>query len=763
MFDITLECIRAVILLYLLVHLVIATRNQTENAKKAWYYVLAGFSLLFFANLLDITDNIDSLSRFVIIGDTPTQAILEKIVGYSLGFLLVTIGMMKWLPAMTTKSKLQTSERKFRLAFETSGIGMVIAAKDGKFLKVNKTLCGMTGYTETELIEMDTLKLTHPDDIKASNQVIENLITGKKTHDTIEKRYIHKDGSTIWAMVSISIVTDENGKIMHFISQINDITSRKKAELKVDQQREYLMTVFETAPTGILLIDDQKIINHINDVAASLVGKQFSEIVGKKPGDCIGCVHSFEAPKGCGNSTSCLKCELNNIINSTLDSGKPTLGKEIESTIYLNGQPVKLWLKISSNIVNIEGKRNVILAIDDITKSKKIHKQLTKEKERADNMVQKADKANKTKSQFLASMSHEIRTPMNSIIGFSDILAEEITSPEHKEYLKIIQNSGNHLLQLINDILDYSKIEAGKMDIDISFCSLQDIFNKVESMMQPFAINKNLVFEFNKNPNIPEKIRTDPARVEQCLINLINNAIKFTDKGHVKVNTSIETIDNKEFVCIDVEDTGIGISPEVQQEIFNSFTQAEQGTAKKQAGTGLGLAITKQLTGLLGGSIRLASTPSKGSTFTMLIPMGLIRKSDKEMNGTESQETDKRKFSASCLVAESNTTNQQLMKILLEKMGLSVTLADSTDDAINKSAQQQFDLIFIDIPLPGTTQIDTPEKIRENAPDTPIIALTANQSQLNENPACDHYLQKPITLQAFEEIAKKYIGRKQPA
>ena len=619
MFDVILECIRAAILLYLLLQLITATRKRTDIQRKGWNCILAGFSLLLFANIMDITDNIESLNRFVIIGDTPIQAILEKIVGYSAGFLLLTIGLIKWLQTMTTRNMLQSSERKFRLAFETSGVGMVMAAMDGRLIKVNKSFCKMTGYSQDELLNRDIISLTHPDDIEISNIVINNLISGLKVHDSIEKKYIHKDRSIIWAIINVSIVTDENGKPSHFVSQISDITKRKETE-------------------NMLII----------------------------------------------------------------------------------------------------------------------------QKNRADKMAAKALSANKGKSQFLASMSHEIRTPMNSIIGFSDILAEEVSSDDHKEYVEHIQNSGNHLLQLINDILDYSKIEAGKMDVDISFSSLQDIIDNVDSMMRPFAEAKNLDFVFTKSPDVPEKIRTDPTRVEQCLINLVNNAIKFTDQGHVKVNTSFEIIDSKEFVCIDVEDTGIGISPKAQQKIFDSFTQADQGTAKKMAGTGLGLAITKQLAELLGGTVRLASKQAEGSTFSILIPVGRKRKdqsTDNDLQYQNTQQNEKLQLSGKCLVAEDEAANQHLMKILLEKMGLSVTLANSPEEAVEKTENTQFDMIFIDLPSvaakPGTL-----EKIRENTHQTPIIALTANPILQEDYTICDKCLQKPISQKKLEETAKDYITKK---
>ncbi|NIA06782.1 MAG: HAMP domain-containing protein [Actinobacteria bacterium] len=233
---------------------------------------------------------------------------------------------------------------------------------------------------------------------------------------------------------------------------------------------------------------------------------------------------------------------------------------------------------------------------------------------------EQAQSANIAKGEFLANMSHELRTPLNGILGFSELLAQEKLTAEQKEFLSIITSSGNVLLAIIQDILDFSKIEAGKLDTEISECSLEEILAGVDSLLRPAATEKGLEFDVSLCGELPSKIKTDSLRLRQCLLNLVNNAIKFTDSGHVHVRVSLEKRRDNSFIRFDVEDTGIGIEPDKQEMIFSSFSQADCSTTRKYGGTGLGLAITKRLAEMLAGEVLLQSEPGKGSVFSLIIP-----------------------------------------------------------------------------------------------------------------------------------------------
>jgi len=387
-------------------------------------------------------------------------------------------------------------------------------------------------------------------------------------------------------------------------------------------------------------------------------------------------------------------------------------------------------------------------------------------------ITDQAKTANKMKSEYLANMSHEIRTPMNAIIGFSDILADEDLTETQKEYIDVIRISGGNLLNLINDILDFSKIESGKLATEIIDCSVSQMLTGIESILLPSAKAKKLDFKVLQCGNIPSQIRTDPYRARQCLINLANNAIKFTEKGHVYINVSIDNIDNVPCIVFEVEDTGIGIESDKMQVIFNSFSQAETSTSRIFGGTGLGLTITKQLAELLGGKLLLKSEPQVGSVFTLILPVNVDIQSQPKMDKyqvackvTAEKYEDRMEniFSGRTLVVEDCRTNRILAKLLLEKLGFQVDFVETGAQAIDKLSDENYDLIFMDIQMPEMNGYEATEILRNNGLTTPVIALTANalkgDSEKCFQAGCDDYISKPIDKKTLVEVIEKHIER----
>ncbi len=383
---------------------------------------------------------------------------------------------------------------------------------------------------------------------------------------------------------------------------------------------------------------------------------------------------------------------------------------------------------------------------------------------------------NETKSEFLSSLNREIRTPLNAIIGFCDILLDEALTNEQCDYVGTIRKSGEHVLELINDMLDFSRIEAGQMDVQEIDCSLEKLLARVESLMRSKADEKGLDFSIKKDNEVPLLIRTDPSHLTQCLINLIGNSIKFTSSGHVFVNVSLEEVSGRPNIRFDVEDTGMGIPPEKQERVFELFTQADRDISRRFGGTGLGLAITKQLAELVGGGIVMTSEEGKGTVFSLIIPANVVVRNKSEQDGdTAWQESVQEEshlnhvsFRGSVLVAEDALTNQVLMKSLLSRMGLEVSLAEDGEEALEKAGNEKYDLIIMDMQMPKMDGYEVTRKLRSDGCSTPIVALTANAARGDDekciNAGCTDYIAKPVYKKLLVEVLARYLpsGQKVP-
>lgn len=325
------------------------------------------------------------------------------------------------------------------------------------------------------------------------------------------------------------------------------------------------------------------------------------------------------------------------------------------------------------------------------------------------------------------------------------------------------------LLEIINDILDFSKIEAGKLETELVDCSLAKLLNSVESLMRPKAQEKGLEFGVVEGRGLPAIIRTDPVRLRQCLLNLLSNAIKFTEHGHVRTTVSLVQRADEPHVRFDVEDTGLGISPEKYDVIFEAFMQADGGDTRRFGRTGLGLAITKKLAGLLGGELTLTSKVAKGSVFSLVIPAGVDVTSQPFLDRhdiagrmtTEDSRTEQPRFSGRVLVAEDSPTNQILAKLLLERMGFDVTIAEDGSQAVENALEHHFDLIFMDIQMPNMNGYEATRFLRQNSVTTPIIALTAHAMKGDREKCiaagCRDYLPKPIDQKKLLQIVQQHL------
>ena len=389
-----------------------------------------------------------------------------------------------------------------------------------------------------------------------------------------------------------------------------------------------------------------------------------------------------------------------------------------------------------------------------------------------------ADHANRTKSEFLANMSHEIRTPMTSILRFSEILLGNATEKEDIEALRTIQQNGEYLLEIINDILDISKIEASKLEVEVVECSPCQLLSEVVSLMRVRAGAKGIQLELEYVGPMPLSIQTDPTRLRQILFNVVGNAIKFTEVGNVRLIAQLQEAGSDDpKMRFDVVDTGIGMTAEQMGKLFQPFSQADSSTTRKFGGTGLGLMISRRLARMLGGDIRVSSIPAEGSTFTATVSVGPMEGVKLVENLTEAKSptehshtptTPRVQLDCRVLLAEDGPDNQRLISFILKKAGADVAVADNGQIALDLALSAHdngtpFDVVLMDMQMPVLDGYQATHKLRREGYTGPIIALTAHAMAGDRekclNAGCDDYATKPIDRKKLIALIAQYASR----
>ncbi|HAC26996.1 MAG TPA: histidine kinase, partial [Marinobacter hydrocarbonoclasticus] len=436
---------------------------------------------------------------------------------------------------------------------------------------------------------------------------------------------------------------------------------------------------------------------------------------------------------------------------------------------YLTRQGEERWATISLHTVyDAEGlPMHLEGTCIDATES---HQRLQIEREREQERLEKelARNSAQAKSQFLANMSHEIRTPLAAIIGYGETLLDpDLNETEKRSSAETVVRSGRHLLELVNDILDHSKIDANKLDVDVVPVNLPELLDEIRAFFAPRAREKGLDFSIICDYPLPEKIRTDPTRYRQIIINLCGNALKFTENGSISLIIRCDR--GAEKLYARVVDTGIGMKPEQLDRLFDPFAQGSTAISRQYGGTGLGLSISRRLAELLGGDIRVSSTYGEGSEFEVCISTGELAQVHFLRDASEFSQRRRAiamvmapRLSGRILCAEDNDVNRRLVSLLVGRTGAELVHVSNGAEALERATREHFDLILMDIQMPVMNGRDATLALREAGVNTPVVALTANV--MAEDIAeyrlagCNDHLAKPIDKQRFYDVLARYLA-----
>jgi PAS domain S-box-containing protein len=562
-----------------------------------------------------------------------------------------------------------------------------------------------------------------------------------------------EDGGPQFVHIRGDVIRDSNQVAIAAAGTIQDRTEQKLAEIAFSDQQARFQTTLSSIGEAVIVTDLESRITFMNRTAEKLTGWTHEEAFEKPLADVFSIV----------DETTSL------IVQSSLERVIPDATVEglANHMVLVARDGVRRPIEHNAApILDAQGDNlGVVLVFHDVSKRKLVERELAA-------AMGAAEAANRSKSEFLANMSHEIRTPMTAILGFTEMLLTRSEDESAKlQCVQTIRRNASHLLELINEILDLSKIEAGQMTVEHIQCDLPVLLSEIASLMRPRAEEKGLAFEITFAGRIPRFIKTDPTRLRQILVNLLGNAMKFTKTGSIAIRVAEEGGGGPRLkLRVDVVDTGIGMTPELLQRLFRPFTQGDESITRKFGGTGLGLTISRRLALLLHGDIEVVSSPDLGSTFTLTIDGGLDSGVERLHDLTEATlpaltgqdvPTDIR-LSGRILLVEDGRDNQRLLTAHLIDAGAEVVCVENGLLAVEIAAAQVFDLILMDMQMPVMDGYAATRALRDRGATLPIIALTAYAMAEDRMKCmasgCSDYLTKPVVEEVLLRTVNLHLG-----
>lgn len=679
-------------------------------------------------------------------------------------------------------------EMLFQQTFELAPVGIFHTSENGTFIRVNRKFCELTGYSSEELLGLSFEKITHKENLEKDVHNFKRMLVGEVSTYSTEKRYIKKDGSFFWANLSVTLARNP---IKYFIAIVIDITKTKQIEEEKNKQARILEKIFDMSHFAVVYLD--------RDFNFIKVNQGYSLMTGHEPNFFIGKNHFELYPHK----------ENESIFRSVVETAKPftIYAKPFEFPDHPEWG-ITYWDWTLHPVKDKTGEvEALIFILLDVTKPKRTELDLLKSQEKLEDSIQQikelnqtleskvkertqklkrqaielnearinAENANRAKSIFLSNMSHELRTPLNHILGHSQLMQRDSNlSENNKKDIEAINRSGKHLLGLINDVLEISKIEANKINLESTVFDLHQLLYDLEMMFQVRTQEKELSFELKIHPNVPRIIVSDEGKLRQVLINFLSNAVKFTKKGGIIIRVYVkESILPDLYLTFEIEDSGIGIADDEIKTLFQPFVQVAKRPFKQFEGTGLGLAICQKYINLMGGGITVSSLIGKGSKFIFEIKF----KEEKSEKIQKKNRNDSKVIGIASgqkipriIVVDDLEDSRLLLACLLEIVGFEVRQASNGLETINiwetwrDAKGRPAEIIFMDMRMPVMDGIEATRYIKEKEEkkNTHIIAVSASAFKEDEKKflkyGCDEFIKKPYEEVDIFDAISQYTG-----
>ncbi len=588
-----------------------------------------------------------------------------------------TLADLAWDLAVRKQAEdqLKASELRFYMAMEHTPIGIALISPEGKWLHVNPALCGIVGYSEEELIGHAVLEITHPDDHSATTHCFELALSDDGGSYALEKRYFHKHGQIVWVELNVALVRDPEGPPLYFIGQVQNITERHQAQWELRESRDRLKAAASAGIVGVWEWDLQTNLLNWDAVMCKLHGL---------PPDSRQNYYAFWCERIHPADEKLLRQQLLRV-----KQGAQEFNAEYRVVWQDDSEH---FIKSAAHCIrNPQGELIKLIGMNyDLTEQRQTQQALLEAKNHA-------EQASRTKSDFLANMSHEIRTPMNAVMGLTQLLLDTELNTRQRDYLFKLNAASRSLLGILNDILDYSKIEAGKLSLENIVFELDEVLEHCANLFSFTAEEKGLELVFEVAPDIPAVLQGDPLRLKQIINNLLGNALKFTRQGYVRLALALADKKGQQ-VCLQltVKDSGIGMSAAQIAHLFEAFEQADSSTSRQYGGSGLGLTICKRLLDMMGGEIQVNSQPGQGACFTVTLPLQVAANRDMPQLSELAL--------MHVLLVEEQVVSAQVLVNMLEGWGCRVDWVNSAEQALSvvkRDGITDYQLYLVDWRLPG--------------------------------------------------------------